>query len=140
MKIEDYSDIINLAPPECAGHRKMPLSDRAAQFAPFAALTGFGSVICESARLTESMMILSEEQERELNDNLRRLIENIGAKPLCEVMYFVPDERKAGGSYVTLTARVRRVDEVARELELADKSKIGLDSIYKLKICEAVKR
>ena len=132
MKNNDYSDIIGMSPPVSHKHPPMPLSDRAAQFAPFAALTGFGAVICEEARLTDRQRVLSDDDARELDESLRLLIENIRSKPLAEITYFVPDLHKSGGSYVTVTAPVRRVDEVAREIELTDKSRICFESIYKI--------
>ena len=122
-----YDDIINLDfQPNRA---RMPAYDRAAQFAPFAALTGFGAVISETSRLTDSRPEPDAELCALLNERLAILRENLRRRPKIELMCFVPDERKEGGSIQSYSGSLRRIDEVYRVLEFTDKTKIPLDDI-----------
>lgn len=123
-----YNDIINL-PPYVTKHSHMSLYDRAAQFAPFAALTGFGALINETARLTDSKPELDEETARILNERLKIIEENIKLKPEITATYFVPDKKKSGGSLQKYSGKIRRVDEFARELVFTDKSVLSIDEI-----------
>ena len=97
-----YDDILTRERPR--GKRQpMPVSDRAAQFAPFAALTGYDEAVAETARLTDSKIELGEDRAADINDKLCMLRDRLYERPEAEVTYFVPDGRKSGGSYVTLT-------------------------------------
>lgn len=107
----------------------MPMSDRAAQFSPFAAHTGYDDAIEETARRTEEKHELSEEEADVLNRALQDLKERIAEKPLVTICYFLPDERKAGGSYQTISGRLRRIDEGNRFLEFMDRTRISMDRI-----------
>lgn len=126
--MNDYKDIINL-PAHCVKRHRLSLYDRAAQFAPFAALTGFGAVINETSRLTDSKPELSEDTARLLNERIHLLEENIKLKPEIELMYFVPDSKKSGGSVQKFRGRLRRVDEFSRELIFTDKTQIAIDDV-----------
>lgn len=125
---DTYNDIIDL-PAHTILHSHMSLYDRAAQFAPFAALTGFGAVINETSRLTDTKPELDAESARLLSESIKIIEENIKLKPEIELMYFVPDGKKSGGSIQKFSGKIRRVDLFERELVFADKTKIPMDDI-----------
>lgn len=135
--MDDYRDILHLPHHQSDTRAHMSLHDRAAQFAPFAALTGFDEALDETARRTESEMERSEEQEAELNRQLRHLKDSLVSRPLVTVCFFVPDSKKAGGSYHSLRRRVRLIDETARKLVFTDKLQIPLDHILWLRLSDA---
>lgn len=113
-------------------HKPMPLENRAAQFAPFAALTGYDDAVSETSRLTESKIELSEEKKAELDQILSNLNSVISGHPKATITYFVPDEVKAGGEYVTISASIRQIDSVSRTIMLMDKSVIAIDDIISI--------
>ena len=118
---EVYGDIIDIEHWEPSRkHPRMSLHDRAAQFAPFAALVGYDEMVDEEARLTDRQIEPGEEQLNELNRKLNRINELIsgGTRPEVTITYFVPDEHKVGGRYDTVTARVKRIDITAQKLIL----------------------
>ena len=123
-----YDDIIDLPRPKSA-HEPMPMSDRAAQFSPFAALTGYEDAIDETARLTDARVELGESAVEELERKLIDLAARISERPEISVTYFVPDGRKEGGAYVTRTGKLKRIDELGRELVFADGAKIAVGDI-----------
>ena len=127
MKQDDYEDIINLPHHQSSVHPRMSMAERAAQFAPFAALTGFGGVIRETGRLTGSRRVLTDSDIRRLEEQLTGLAEHEGEHPEVTVTYFLPDERKEGGEYATLTGRLKRLDPVERVLlfEAGERVPIG---------------
>ena len=127
-----YDDIINMERPISKKHAPMPLENRAAQFMPFAALTGYDDAVEETARLTSSKIELSEEKKAELDLALAAINTRIAEKPCAQITYFVPDETKAGGAYVTITSNIRKADPVARVLVLQDKSTISIDDILSI--------
>ena len=124
-----YDDIIDLPHHVSATRPRMSMIDRAAQFSPFAALTGYDAAIKETGRLTDERIELSEESRAVLDRKQQLLLDNLADHPEVSVTFFVPDERKAGGAYVTVTGRVRKVDEFGRLLVLTDGTKIPLDEI-----------
>ena len=117
---EIYADIIDHPHWESPKHPPMSLYDRAAQFSPFAALTGYEDMIGEEARLVDNRIELSEEELEELNRTLGRINEAIeaGEKPMLTITFFVPDPLKAGGIYETVTEKVRRIDPVEQKIIL----------------------
>ena len=127
-----YDDIIDLPRPVSRKHPPMPMMKRAAQFLPFAALTGFEGEIAEAARLTETAPELSEDALAALDEQLSLLRQLLPDQPQVTVTRFLPDERKAGGHFETLTGQVRRVDEAGRALILTDGVKIDLDAVVEL--------
>ena len=131
----EYDDIIDLPRPK-SKHEPMPMSDRAAQFSPFAALTGYGDAIDETARLTDARIELSEEERAEL-DYKQQHLATLDA-PTVTVTYFVPDERKTGGAYVTHTGVLKRVDEVERMVVFKDGLRVPLDEVMDIK-CEQLR-
>ena len=124
-----YDDIIDLPHPEPQTHPRMPMRDRAAQFAPYAALTGYDAVIRETGRLTDTRIEPDEEALTALNMKFRLLMDALGDAPEITLLVFRPDARKAGGAYLTVTGRVRKVDEYARLMTLQDGTKIPMDDI-----------
>ena len=106
-----YDDIINLPHHVSKKHPQMLLRDRAAQFSPFAALTGHKAAINETARLTDEKQILSEDVIAKLNEQLNLIKENIGTNLIVTITYFVPDDRKSGGAYISNTGVVKKINE-----------------------------
>ena len=123
---EKYRDMIDLPYPGESKHTRMPVRDRAAQFAPFAALTGFGAVLKETERITEKRIELDEYEKEKLNENLRLLLEKQESRPEITVTFFVPDEKKDGGAYRTISGHIKRVDEESHCLILEDGERILL--------------
>lgn len=134
MDSTNYDDIIHLQRPLSKKHLPMPMAKRAAQFLPFAALTGFEGEIAEAARLTEEARSLGEDALVALDEQLSLLRQRMGEQPAVSVVRFVPDERKAGGRYETVTGRLRRLDEANRVLILTDGLRIDLDTIAELTV------
>ena len=128
-----YDDIINLPYPTSAKHPRMPISDRAAIFSPFAALTGHGDAIRETARLTDRRMELDEDTKAMLDLKQKILADKIDERPEVSVVWFRPDEKKDGGKYVTTTGQLKKVDDIERTLRLADGTAIPLDDVLELR-------
>ena len=131
--MKDYSKIINLPHHQSATRKRMSNYDRAAQFAPFAALTGHDEAIKETARLTDDYMEMGEDRLGELSAKIQLLIDKLSEQPEITVMYFVPDERKSGGSYAEKTGIVRIIDEYERKLVFYDGDKILIDRVTDFK-------
>ena len=110
-------------------HPQMSMEDRAAQFSPFAALTGYGDVILETQRLTDEKVELDEEALALLDEKYQILMCRMEEQPVVQITYFQPDERKEGGSYVTVTGVVRRVDDVMRKITMQDGNEIEMGEI-----------
>ena len=125
-----YGDIIDLPHWDSPTHPRMSLQDRAAQFAPYSAVVGYGDMVKEEARETGTFEELSEDEAIELEQALYRLNRQTeqGERPVCTISYFVPDERKEGGETVTVTEAVRRIDPTRRKIILAKKK--GLAGAY----------
>ena len=132
--MNEYDDIINLPHHQSVKRPHMNSHQRAAQFAPFAALTGYDAAIDETARLTSEKLELSEEQQEYLNQQIQLLIECILKKPQVEITYFVSDERKSGGEYITITGNVRRIDDHNREIIFTDGLTVKIDDVWNIKI------
>lgn len=124
--MKSYDDIINLPHHVSKKHPQMSMLDRAAQFSPFAALTGYGDAIDEAARVTEAQIELDDSERQEIDRVLREAYET--GSPV-EVTHFVPDERKAGGAYVVTAGVIKAIDPVSRVVELQSRVKIRIDSI-----------
>jgi len=127
-----YDDIIDLPHHVSRKHPQMPLLDRAAQFAPFAALTGHEAAIKETARLTEEEIELDENSKELLDLRLQELQEHLSEQPEVTVTYFCPDAKKPGGSYETVTGKVKKVDVYAGELAFTDGRRIAIGTIIEL--------
>ena len=122
-----YEDIINLPYPQ--KHPRMSNYARGAQFSPFAALTGFEAAIEETARLTERKIELDEGEKVLLNEKLRKIEEEIYARPEITVTYFRPDLRKVGGAYVQKRGRVKKLDAYLRSGVFADDTAVPIEDI-----------
>ena len=127
-----YDDILHLPHPTSKKHPRMPISDRAAIFSPFAAITGHAATIQETARLTDQKIELDEDTKAELDRRQAILLEHIAEQPEVTITWFCPDEKKSGGAYVVTVGRLKRVDETAGTLRLADGMTIALDEIVDL--------
>ena len=128
-----YDEIMGLPHHVSTTRPQMPLSDRAAQFAPFAALTGYDSAIKETGRLTGERIELDEEALTALDRKYQLLMDTLDDAPEVTIIYFQPDERKAGGQYVSATGTVKKVDTFGRRILLQDGTRIPLDSVYDLR-------
>ena len=131
--VKDYQDIINLPHKVSQNHKQMSLYDRAAQFQPFAALTGYNDLVIESSRLTKKKIILSEDEKITINDKLLLLDSNIKAKPLASFTYFIKDNKKSGGNYITISGNVKKIDLYNKIIILTNNQKIPIDDIIDIK-------
>ena len=129
-----YDDIIMLLHHVSKTHPPMPAADRAAQFAPFAALTGHYDAVKEAARLTEERVELDESCKAVLDGKLQDIRRRLGEEPAVTVTYFVPDERKSGGSYETAAGCVRKIDEYERVLVLTDGTRIPVSELLEIEL------
>ena len=128
----EYDDIINLPHHVSKTRPQMSMLERAAQFAPFQALTGYGAAIQETARRTEDKIELGDEDVALLNAKLQVLADHLPENPEVCIVWFEPDDRKAGGSYVEMTGKVKRIDDVAGLISLQSGEKIRLESIVNI--------
>ncbi len=127
-----YKDIINLPHHVSKTRNPMSLYNRVAQFAPFAALTGYNDAIKETARLTEQKIELSDELKNMLNQKIKLIIENIKLQPEVVITYFVHDNKKSGGVYKTISGNVKRIDEVEKCIIFTNKLKIFFSDIISI--------
>lgn len=127
-----YEDIVNLPHPVSRRHPQMPMENRAAQFAPFAALTGHDSAIAETARTTDSDIELSAEQLQELSRRLNYVM-SLSECPVIEITYFRPDAHKAGGSYLTIRGSIRKVEVAYGIITLTDGTEIPIHAVIDIK-------
>ena len=123
---------VNLPPHISKRHPQPTMMDRAARFAPFAAITGYEEMVLEEARVTEEWVDLTESALERLNERLVILQEHLSAQPEITITYFEPDQRKSGGAYVTHTGIVKRIDLYEHLLIMMDGKKIRIDSICEL--------
>ena len=124
-----YADIIDLPHYEPKHHPRMSMWNRAAQFAPFAALTGYDAAIRESGRYTDDWVGLSESRNEEMNRKMELIVSMLPEHPSVTIEYFVPDEHKSGGSYQTYTGNIKRIDEYEQTMVMTDGKKIQLRMI-----------
>lgn len=127
-----YEDMLELPHPVSKTHPQMPRRDRAAQFAPFVALTGYEEAVREAARLTEEKMILDEDSKEQLDWKLRCLQEKVKEKPTITVTYFLEDEKKKGGKYVTVTGVLKKIDSYTHQFVLESGEEIPVEDIVSL--------
>ena len=133
MKEDNYEDIINLPHHTSKKHPRMSLEARSAQFAPFAALIGYDEVLIETARLTNERIEIDDTIKIIIDSKLQIIKEHIKEMPLITFMYFVPDSKKDGGKYVTVTGNVKKIDEYRNVLILENKTEIPIKEIIDIK-------
>ncbi|MEA5095405.1 MAG: hypothetical protein VB128_10650 [Sedimentibacter saalensis] len=126
---KSYDDIMNLPHHVSATRPHMSAIDRAAQFSPFAALTGYGDAIKETARLTGERVELDEYMKDVLSVRLQIIADQLKEHPEIAITYFQPDERKNGGAYVTVIGRVKKIDEYERVVVMTDGTRVPIDEI-----------
>lgn len=130
--MDKYKDIINLPHKQSSRRPQMSRIDRAAQFAPFAALTGYDDAIKETGRLTDDEVDLSEETLNQLNIKFRVLLEMVDKDVEIAITYFVPDQSKSGGAYVTTRGCVKKFDEYERLITMNNGIKIPMDKVLSI--------
>lgn len=131
---DNYEDIIYNKHHVSKNHKQMSLNKRAAQFAPFSALTGYEDAIQEVNRLTEDKIELSEDSKEEINKKLLKHI-NQKEKNKIEIIYFQKDDKKNGGKYKSITGIIKTFDSITREINLYDGAKINIENVIKIKDC-----
>lgn len=127
-----YNEIIYLPHHVSKTRPQMPMSDRAAQFAPFAALTGYDAAIKETGRLTDERIELDVEALSALDMKYQLLMEALDEAPEVTITYFQPDERKAGGKYVSAVGAVKKIDDFERRITMQDGAKIPMDDVLSI--------
>ena len=127
-----YNEIMGLPHHVSKTRPQMPMSDRAAQFAPFAALTGYDAAIKETGRLTDERIELDVEALSALDMKYQLLMEALDEAPEVTITYFQPDERKAGGKYVSAVGAVKKIDDFERRITMRDGTRIPMDDILSI--------
>ena len=125
-----YEDIVNYPPHISKRHPQPTMMDRAARFAPFAAITGYEEMVLEEARVTEERVDLDEGALSLLNEKLNMIQEFLDEEPEVTITYFEPDKKKSGGAYVSVTGTVKRIDEYEHLVLMNDGKKIYIEDIY----------
>lgn len=128
--MSNYEDIINLPHHVSSTRKPMTLYNRASQFAPFSALTGYDDEIEEIARLTDRKVELDEDSKKIINNKINFIAVNIKAKPFVNVLYFIQDKKKCGGKYIIYSGNIRLIDIVNECIIFTDKTKLFFENIY----------
>lgn len=128
----NYEDIINLEHPTSLKHPRMSISSRAAQFAPFSALTGYKEAIIESGRQTIEQIEIAEDIKETLNNRLQILLKNKDISIDITITYFKKDPKKEGGEYLTKKAKIKKIDIINKNIYFQDKTIINIDDIIKI--------
>lgn len=127
-----YDDIINLPHHTSSTHQRMPRENRAAQFAPFAALTGYDTAISETARLTDAQKVLDDSAIADLGIKLSLLSERLDECQEVAIIYFQPDAKKDGGAYITVMGALKKIDEYERTLVFMDGKTVAFDDVLEI--------
>lgn len=127
-----YEDIVDLPHHISKKHPQPTMADRAARFAPFAAITGYEEMVLEEARVTDDRIEMDESSKAALNEKLNMILEFLDEQPEVSITYFEPDKKKAGGAYITVIGTVKRIDEYEHLVIMTDGKKINIDEIYNL--------
>lgn len=131
-EVERYAELLYLPHHTSSRHPPMPRENRAAQFAPFAALTGHVDAVAETARLTQPRAALDESMIAELDARIGQLRAQIGTQPAAEITYFVPDDKKEGGAYVTVRGRVCKIRDFEKQIVLEDGTIVPVEQVMDL--------
>ena len=129
-----YDDILNMPHHVSSTRPHMSMHDRAAQFSPFAALVGYDDAVKETSRLTNEKQELTADKITDLNQKIAFLIEHADERPEITIEYFIPDEKKSGGKYVTLSGNFRRIDEYNHNMVFTSGEEIPLNDIFDIEI------
>ena len=132
----NYDDIINLPHHVSSTRPHMPMIDRAAQFQPFRALTGYEDTVRETARLTQERVELTDEERARLDVILQTLADSIGSHPQVVLTYFQPDKKKAGGAYITATGQLKRIDDIEGVLILLGGERIVIEDLLDIQVTD----
>ena len=127
-----YDDIIGLPHPVSVKHPQMAHEDRAAQFSPFAALTGYDAAISETQRLTERRRELDENKKAELDEKMADLVRQLDAHPVVRITYFKEDDKKDGGAYITTEGIVKKMKHYERILQMEDGEQIPISDVVEI--------
>ena len=133
-----YDDIINLPHHVSPTRKRMSMHDKAAQFAPFAALVSYDDAVAETARLTESRPELDEQEQRAINERLAYIADHIKEQPEVHIKYFVPDEHKSGGAIIEVPGKVKKISATDATIVLTDGCKIRLSDITDLSFSDVL--
>lgn len=136
----NYDNIINLPHHVSPTRTPMPMEDRAAQFSPFAALTGYDDAVRETARLTGRRIELDEYEKAAVNEKLLYLSRHIRKLPRACITYFVPDEKKSGGRYETKSGRVKKLDEYNGQILMEDQTLIPVKEVLEILVDSEVEK
>lgn len=128
----NYDDIIDLPHPISKKRPQMALLDRAAQFSPFAALTGHEDAIKETARITDERIVLDEDEKAMLDAKLQEIKEHIQERPKISLTYFKPDDAKAGGSYEAVCGCVKKIDEYEHLIVFEDGVRVKIEDLVEI--------
>ena len=131
---DNYNDIINLPHHVSPTRPQMSMMDRAAQVSPFAALTGYDAAIKETGRLTDEKIELGEEELSILNMKFQLLVDSLDEEPEVNITYFKPDDRKAGGAYLTASGTVKKIDDFERIIFMKNGTKIPMDDVLSIEL------
>lgn len=129
-----YEDIIHLSHPRSTKHPPMSIHDRAAQFSPFAALTGHEDAIEETARRTDFQIELEEDEKERINERLQFMQEHLGEDLEVRITYFLPDEKKAGGRYLSYTGIAKRMNAYEHRIVMRDGTCVPMESIREIEV------
>jgi len=129
-----YDDIINLPHHVSPTRQRMSMHDRAAQFAPFAALVGYDDAVAETVRLTEARPELDEQEQRAINERLAYIADHIHEQPEVRVKYFVPDEHKSGGAIIEVSGKVKKISATDGTIVMADGSVVFIADVIEVSV------
>ena len=131
---DKYDDILNMPHHVSSARPHMSMHDRAAQFSPFAALVGYDDAVKETSRLTNEKQELTADKIADLNQKIAFLTEHADERPEVTIEYFIPDEKKVGGKYVTLSGNFRRIDEYNQNMVFVSGEEISLNDIFDIEL------
>lgn len=134
--IQDYKDMLDMPHHVSDSRAQMPRANRAVQFAPFSAVVGYEAAVNEAARYTDQRKELDEMEKAVIDGQLRDIEIRLHEEPMIAVVYFEPDEKKTGGSYITRTGNVKKLDSHSREVVFMDEFRIAVEQIYSIEMKE----